>query len=260
MKLDSVDFELDIPYAEKISLTGSSLDNSIVKPIIETGSYEPKLMKLLHDLLKPGAGFLDLGANIGVMSVAASYYVGPSGMVVAVEAGKINFEYLKENMERRGIENHRLFNCGVWDSETTLKFSYVPQVAGCSFFSTTGIEEGDVEVVQCRTVDGILSDLGDPHINLVKIDVEGAELKVLKGMDKTIERCRPNIIFELNNGTLKRFFDIAPKELWDLFEDRRYSLYDFNEGEAHVKIASSHEFSMLTAGEQSWTELLAKPE
>ncbi|MBI5642855.1 MAG: FkbM family methyltransferase [Deltaproteobacteria bacterium] len=259
MELDSVYFDLDIPYAGKISLRGSRQDNSIVKPIMETGSYEPKLMRLLNDLLKPGDTFLDLGANIGVMSVAASYYVGPSGMVIAVEAGKINFEYLKENMERRGIENYKLFNCGVWDYETTLKFSYVPQVAGCSFFSTTGIEEGNVEVVQCRTVDGILSGLNNPHINLTKIDVEGAELKALTGMDRTIERCRPNIIFELNNGTLKRFFDITPEKIWDFFTERGYSLFDFNEGEELLKISTPFEFSNLTSGEKGWTELLARP-
>lgn len=257
---DSVNFTFNIPSVGPVTLKGSRKDQSIVQPIISTGSYEPHLMVLLKKFLVPGFTFLDLGANIGVIAVAASYYVGSSGLVIAVEAGKTNFGYMDENVKRTGLNNFKLFNCGVWDTETTMKFSYVPQVAGCSFFSTTGVQEGIEEVVQCRTVDSMLLDLGDPHINLAKIDVEGAELKVLKGMNRTIERCRPNIVFELNNNTLKRFFDISPKAIWDFFEERRYSIYDFNKVEEHMKIASSHEFSMLTAGKKSWTELLAKPE
>lgn len=255
---DSVNFTLDVPSVGQITLEGSSNDQSIVQAIINTGTYEPDLMRQLNKMLKPGSAFLDLGANIGVVSAIASHFVGSSGLVISIEAGKTNFTYLEQNMKRSGLNNFRLFNYGVWDCETTMNFSYVPQVAGCSFFSTTGVQEGNLEVVQCRTVDSILSEMGWPRIDLVKIDVEGAELKALRGMDGTIAKFRPGIIFELNSGALKRFFDIEPKKIWDFFEERRYSLHDFIKDENLLKILTVDEFLDI-AGENPWIELLAKP-
>ncbi|HLC18277.1 MAG TPA: FkbM family methyltransferase [Thermodesulfobacteriota bacterium] len=258
MDKSTITFNFNVPSVGNFVLEGDRHDRSVVQPIINDGSYEDDLINYLKNTLKEGDVFLDLGGNIGVISVVASRLVGSSGRVIAVEAGKTNFSHLENNMQRVGLDNHTLLNCGVWDCETTMKFSYVPEVAACSFFSTTGVQEGRVEEVRCTTVDNLAAELNLERLDLVKMDIEGAEFKALCGMEETIARFRPYIVFELNIGTLKRFFNTDPKEIWDFFEKRRYSLFSLGDGGAE-RIESLDDFLPSKEGQKAWTEILARP-
>lgn len=138
--------------------------------------YEPNELKFIESTLQPGDVFVDVGAHIGLFSLAASRVVGPSGIVVAIEADAETTETLRYNIKRNGIRNIRVVNCGVSDAHERrpLAARSAANRAGNSFlFSTTRT------TVECRPLLEILRDERLSKVTGMKIDNEGFEYKVL---------------------------------------------------------------------------------
>jgi FkbM family methyltransferase len=216
---------------------GAAGDESVVGLIEKTGCYEPGVGDVIARALRRGGRFVDAGANIGAHALIASHAVGDTGSVLCFEASPTTFRYLEANLRRGGRANVEIFNLGLWDSAATLELSYVPHVAGCSFFATTDVREGRKESVACWPLDDVLP-AGSPRTSMVKIDVEGAEMRVLDGAERLLRRDRPDIVIEVNPTTLERFFGAGWRELTARLERLDYApLIITNAGEA-LPIAS----------------------
>ena len=152
------------------------------------GTWEPDLTAFIRRRLRPGDTFIDIGANIGHMSALASKLVGPHGAVVAIEPAPITSAALQETVAMNDLTNIRLVAAAVSDREGEL-----PLFVGPSFLVT-----GDSTTV-ARAAQGRLflreqgrvraAPLGSlvtreelATTRLIKIDVEGAEDRVLAGM------------------------------------------------------------------------------
>jgi len=156
---------------------------------------------------KPSEGdiVIDIGAHVGKYSIPAAKLVGRSGKVIAIEPHPENFKALTTNILLNGLSNvfalnvaafnedgKRLRLAGILDDRYSLKS-----------------KEGEGVIVRTRTLDSILEELGISEaeyerLRWVKIDVEGAEVEVLEGMERIIKKCpNLNILIEIRDENLK---------------------------------------------------------
>ncbi len=192
--------------------------------IRQYGVWQRPITTFLISYLKEGDVFVDVGANIGYFSVYAGLCVGQSGRVHAVEPAPDNAALLAANLELNGLSNAEVHRTAVADftGEATLfqgEFN-----AGAHSLLRKGDLAPGVEV-PVTTLDELLS--GEPKVKLIKIDVQGAEISVLRGMkDLLSEReRRPAIIMEFSPGELQR--NGALEEFFHFIARNRYSLRAF---------------------------------
>jgi FkbM family methyltransferase len=212
--------ELRIPGHDRSAwLTGGGPDQSVIGAIEHSeGFYEPRIMGAIADILEPDSISLDIGANIGALSIAMAW-ASPHGLVYAFEAARSNYRHLCLNVGENTPGNVVPTHLALWDEATTLEMSYVPNVAGCSFHSPGGVREGRTEQVEARRLDEWVDEAGltpDTPIRLIKLDVEGAESRVLRGARRTLEAHEPQLLVEFNPEPIERFFGEDPRALADL--------------------------------------------
>lgn len=154
----------------------------------------------LTTLLQSGDKVLDIGANKGYYTLMCRNLVGSSGRVVAVEALPLTSSYLVANLRLNGFTDVVVCNLGVGESERTEYLNYNVAALGCSTLHGRPMLDEKVGTqrleIPVRTTDSLLEEIGLDEVNLLKIDVEGHELSVLRGSEKLIRSCRPIVLFE----------------------------------------------------------------
>lgn len=159
--------------------------------------YEQEKTRAVRHFLKPGGTFVDAGANKGDFSLLAAKIIGAHGKVVCVEPEPINFQWLSRSVVLNGYENIKLHNLALSDHDGEA----VLHLGAKSGFHTllSGAPERDLGslTVETRTLDGLLRDAGMDSVNIIKIDVEGSELPVLRGAAETI-RANSGIVILLD--------------------------------------------------------------
>jgi FkbM family methyltransferase len=161
----------------------------ISRTILYFGFWEPNNSALIGSILKPGDVFVDVGANIGYYTLLGSSLVGAKGRVISIEASPAIFAQLQENSAMNGASNVRLVNHAVSDSVGEL-----PLYGGTRWnrgASSTTVHEFDQEPeasVAAAPLDALLSKHEMEHIALIKIDIEGGELPVLRRLLDTLDK------------------------------------------------------------------------
>ena len=173
--------------------------------------YEPRSRK--HIVLDEGV-FIDVGANIGKYSIIIGNRLKNKsenyGTVVAVEASNEIFKILRENIRLNNLTNVIPVNLAASDEEGVSEFYLASEGLGTAS-SLIEIKQRSKKVkVKTDTIDNITKRLGIKKVNLIKIDVEGVEIKVLQGAFNILKRDRPKIVFEALN---KKCFDECGKFL-----------------------------------------------
>ncbi|WP_231744912.1 FkbM family methyltransferase [Mycobacterium sp. IS-1590] len=146
------------------------------------GTWEPDMAAFMRRRLRLGDTFIDVGANIGCVSALASRLVGPSGIVVAIEPSPPVIAALQETVSLNGLTNVRVVTAAVSDREDDL-----PLFAGPSsnIGLTTTVAHGGLReqgLVRAAPLGSLVSQAELATARLIKIDVEGAEDRVLAGM------------------------------------------------------------------------------
>ena len=163
--------------------------------LLVTGVWEPYVSMIIERILQPGDVFLDVGANFGYFSILASELVQKTGKVMSFECNPNIAALLKENAQINGCENITLYEHALGDHEGKADF----------FLSSTDTGHGSLD--QAKNSQRIsvnihkYDDLNlDCEVRLIKIDVEGAELRVLKGMNSLLSSAhKPYVICEMSN-------------------------------------------------------------
>lgn len=150
-------------------------NDQVMTPLIsERGVWEPAEAAFLRALLRPGHTFLDVGANVGYMSVLGGRSVGATGRVIAIEPDAANVRLLRANLWRNGVPasvlplaafSHRGF-AGFVRSETNRGDHQLQ-------------ESADAPLVPCSRLDELL---GPIHVDVTKIDTQGVDHEVIEGM------------------------------------------------------------------------------
>jgi FkbM family methyltransferase len=169
-------------------------------------AYEPATTQFIVGHLKQGSVFVDVGANLGYFSMLAAQRVGPEGRVLAFEPAPEAFGMLTSAVSRNRFTNVQPFKValGDQDCEVELFLSNDPANDGLSSITPfiEHIKSGALSAehivrVAAHRFDSLYVDPQFERIDLIKIDVEGAELGVLRGMENTFERfAPPKIIIE----------------------------------------------------------------
>lgn len=202
-------------------LIDPSVDKGVELSLFETGTYEKGTIQLLHEFLKPGSTFLDIGANIGLMSSIASKQVGERGKVFAVEANPKTQEILQHNLALNQCQNVGIFPLALGETQgtATLFENWNVNRGGASLLSQDG--ESGVEV-PVDTIDFLFQ---NDQIDLIKIDVEGFELEVLKGGIELLKKQQPVLIIEVSEQR-ENTPGTTPEEIADFVRSLgNYELY-----------------------------------
>jgi FkbM family methyltransferase len=181
---------------------------------------EEQLPQVLRKLLKPDSSALDVGAHIGSFT-SLLLQIAPKGRHVAIEASPSKAAWL-----RKRFHNVDVHSVAASDANGTATFQEDTQLSGFSRLSTEAANDHCISytVETCR-LDSLLS---GRDLDLIKIDVEGLELSVLRGATETIKRCRPPIIFECGSEYALIDQGISRRELFDfLTGDLNYSISTF---------------------------------
>lgn len=168
-------------------------DFGVTFELESTGDYEPTTIQFCKDYLKEGMTFIDVGANIGLFSLVASRAVG-RGNVYAFEHGEGNFKLLQQNTRENNCSNTRVYRRAVLDRSgtCTLHLGGFNTADHRTYFVSEGRKQ---EEVVCISIDDFINVQSIQKVDLVKIDVEGVEELVLKGMTKLLDVC-PCLIVE----------------------------------------------------------------
>jgi len=155
--------------------------------------------------LAPGGTFLDVGANLGRIAFAAARRVGPTGRVLAFEANPTIAARLNDEIARNHTPQVEVVPvaCGAIPGE--LEFYVSRAHTGRSSLSQLNAQSSASIRVPCERVDTLLAARGIAHADVVKIDVEGAEMLVLQGMEKLLAGSRPVLIVETDPELLASF-------------------------------------------------------
>jgi FkbM family methyltransferase len=168
----------------------------IGRHIYLTGEYERSILDVLYNFAKPGDVLLDIGANIGYVSMSFLHRV-PGSQVIAVEPQEgVVSELLNENLSLFA-NRYRLFPVAISDRAGRASFKITDGNLGDGQI----VEAGDHEVT-LETGDALLR--GVTKVDLIKIDIQGHELKALCSMQAALKRLRPRaILFEDDDGQLR---------------------------------------------------------
>ena len=184
--------------------------------------YEaPSLAPILEAFLTPGASFIDVGANIGVYTGWASRLVGREGRVVAFEPAPATRRNLEGVVAANALANVTIIPKALGDAPGTLPLWVIPQASGLtSAVAPAGHPDAQRIEVPVGTLDDEIDAAMTRAPSLIKIDVEGYEISVLRGASRTLAaEDGPAVLFETQTDHLaragERFADVPG---W--FEDR----------------------------------------
>lgn len=160
------------------------------------GEYGQFEWELLEQLIEPGSIVVEVGANIGTHTISLAKSVGSEGRVIAIEPQRVIFQYLCANISLNGLMNVETYNCGCGCESGTLLVPPINYSAETrqNFGGVSLKPTGDGETVQILRLDDLIGE--KRRVSLIKIDVEGMEVEVLKGAIATIEESRPILYVE----------------------------------------------------------------
>ena len=143
------------------------------------GARDPEIWRFVQSRLRPGAIFVDAGANIGTYALPAARLVGPTGRVIAFEAHPRTFGYLERNVAANAASCVTALNRALGEEPGEIEMGFKAANPGETHVRA-GASAGGVRVPM-TTLDDAMAELGLPRMDYLKIDVEGFELPVLRG-------------------------------------------------------------------------------
>lgn len=200
------------------------LTDWIPQRVYLTGEFESTSSKLMAAILKPGDIVVDVGANNGYFSLLCARLVGPHGHVFAVEPNPEIRQELEQNLRLNTFTNVEVLPVALSREEGVAELFLGP--ARNTGLSSLRPLKGATRTLQVRTapLDRLIPDRL-ASIALVKIDVEGAEIGVLRGMERCLEVGAPPVIIEVSPTFLAGYGGSA-EELFSLMQSHGYAGYE----------------------------------
>jgi FkbM family methyltransferase len=181
--------------------------------------YEPHVVSAMRPLLAPGAVVVDVGANIGYYTLLAAARVGARGRVIAFEPSRDNCALLRMSLHANRFENVALHPLAVAEAGGTVGFGMDD--------SNGRISRGDPAAsalqVPAVALDEFLRE--EPRIDLIKLDIEGAEARALRGMAAIVRRHQPVIFTEFGPRGLEVASGVRPRDYLEHLRALGYALF-----------------------------------
>ena len=207
------------------------LGNDLSRALYAGGTVDPNEFAFLAALLRPGMTVIDVGANEGLYSVFASRRVGPMGQVIAIEPSLRESARIERNCALNRINNVRIRRLALSDSERAGVLNLAdPRHTGHNSlgqFLAPHIRSAGQQPVELVRLDQLVFQEQLASIDVVKIDVEGAELAVLRGGEKTLLEYRPVLMLEFTEETLADH-GASTRKIVEFLEGIGYELFEFS--------------------------------
>jgi FkbM family methyltransferase len=204
-----------------IEVALDTADQSVSSNIIEAGEWEPQVVHVLRKYLQPGSVFVDIGANVGWHTAVGSSIVGPTGRVYAIEPNPDNARLIAHTIQRNGLANVELLPFAL--SERT-GFAAFRSAIGSNGGFAWGLDPSFIDPAVTIVPTMRFDELDIARVDVIKMDVEGAEPMVMRGAVAMIERDHPVIVFEFSCEMTQRVGGVEPREHLRFFEDHGYTL------------------------------------
>ena len=213
---------------------GISTELSIFK------SHEPINTQVISRILKKGMTCLDIGGNIGYYVLLERQLVGESGRIITFEPLPRNYEYLQKNIQLQNVKNISAYNFACGDKEGDATFFVNKKSNGCKVIAE-GVAPpdsslGTLSKVALKILDPFIEELKLESVDFVRMDSEGYELHILKGLKKTLEKFKPIISIELHK---KHLGVDGTREFFKLMKDLDYEVESYVSRELDVPIIGS---------------------
>ena len=197
---------------------------TLTRAVIRRGCWEPLETEIFINLLTPGALIIDAGANFGHYSLTAAGKVGANGLVIGFEPHPETYAMLSANRRLLPHENFIAVEAGLGALDGTIDlYTDLGNPGGHSNYEWNRRDrDGNARPVDIVSLDSYLSKRDDDRpVSVIKIDVQGAEMDVLRGAAGTIEGDRPTVLCEVSPDALTGAGS-GVEELLGFFSDRDY--------------------------------------
>jgi FkbM family methyltransferase len=221
------------------------IGNDLTKQLFVAGCFEPNEFAFLNSLLAPGMRFVDAGANEGLYSLFAAGRVGETGRVYAFEPSPRELSRLLHNCALNHFPQVQVFPFALSEESGFRPFSIVEEEhSGQNAFGAVsqGVRLTEVMEVPTRRLDDIAAQEGWDSLDVLKIDVEGWETRLIHGATQILKNMRPLILFECSATALQRGGS-SRAELVDYLRSFDYRIYRFDENSGLPSPAAPGEYS-----------------
>lgn len=172
-----------------------SSNDYIERRVWMMGEYESEIAAVFAAHVQRGNTVLDVGANIGINTIRLSKLVGETGKVYAFEPVPDTAGRFRSNMSLNSCINVSLFECALSEENTTISMNNSKEEENKGAFNLRS-PDGEGVAVAVYNGDHLLSQQHIGRVDLIKIDVEGLEWSVVKGLEQTIAMYKPVIVVE----------------------------------------------------------------
>lgn len=200
-------------------LTFRDVDRCIIDEVYAQKAYGPV------ESIPPGGVVVDAGGHIGVFALWAAGRVGRSGRVLVFEPAPENLVLLRRNVDDNGLSQVAVFDCALSDREGRAELYLAPGRGNPAANTLIASPDRKAVEVSLRTLDSIASEEKLSRIDLLKIDVEGAELRLLQGAPEALKTVR-RVVMEIHPEKLD------PGEVLEFLKAAGFRI-DFLSQEAH---------------------------
>jgi FkbM family methyltransferase len=186
--------------------------------------YEPELL-YLEKVLSPGKVFVDAGANFGIYTLLASKIVGEAGRVISFEPSPRVFPVLRRNIALNGFKNVSALQVALTDKKGRAPLYYHAAV-GCDSLAKDASFENDAhaEQIDTESLDNVIRQTSVGRVDVIKMDVQGAEELALRGASEIVASMRPVVIFEVfPEGAAS--LGLSPTGTWSFLESHDYEFF-----------------------------------
>ncbi len=208
------------------------IGKGVERSIYLTGTYEEGTLAVFSALLRPGDVALDVGANIGLMTLHAARLVGETGQVFSFEPMPDIFSQIESNIELNRAQQVRAYSTALGSQSNTLPLFAHPEINRGSSSLVSNEGAPPAAIAKIMPLDDFVSEEIRRPIRLIKIDVEGWELEVLRGASATLSRPDAPILcvecselHPLEGGTVADLYTL-------LASDNKYRCFALKRGKA----------------------------
>lgn len=228
--------------------------NDLLSDAVFAGIFDGPDVKFLERLLREATTVIDVGAHLGFYTLLMSSRVGTRGQVLAFEPSPCEFRHLKTHIRINACANVRLENVALADRSGSMELFLTgpPGTTGNSL-RRPGVNCVQSVAVPVVTLDEYLSEKDIQDVDLIKLDAEGAELKILAGAVGLLSRSRrPLILCEVNDPVLALYgWEHHGEDVIEFLETKGFRCYSLNAAGSPIMLVKSSSYS---------TDLIAVPE
>jgi FkbM family methyltransferase len=200
-----------------------------------------KIIPIIDKYVKPGQVVVDVGAHSGYFTICLSKAVGDSGKVYAYEASPVIYKELCHTVNENKLTNVSAINKAMSEEIGQVSFFLAPNWKS----EISSLRPGEGEKINIEATKMDVEFQNESPVTFVKIDVEGAEMKVLYGMDSVIRRDHPVMVIEITDKWLKELGH-SSIQVFEYLHSHGYKIYEIGEQDlVEVQTPPDHQIDGL---------------